>query len=225
MKVENWKEMKGYQFLELDEETQNRVITEVYKELFFEDTKKWSIGMVNVMEEYGINNYGTGNNRIEIALGMLNASITCLLQAFVNQNRRELQCYSEDTSFAANLSTNIYDLIDQIHQDVGSLITLQTMYSAALKHRREGKRHLLDPEGLTKPFTEEQLELNRKAKEENQRLWREGLVQQRQELEDAYWGRRPAPELEENWETAQMVMPLWSVGFRPEEENEESPHR
>ena len=99
------------------------------------------------------------------------------------------------------------------------------MYSAALKHRREGKRHLLDPEGLTKPFTEEQLELNRKAKEENQRLWREGLEQQRQELEDAYWGRRPAPELEENWETAQMVMPLWSVGFRPEEENEESPHR
>ena len=219
MKVENWREMKGTEFLELNEVDQNRVLTEVYKELFFDQTKKWSIEMIDVMEDYGINNYGTGNSRIEIALGMLNASITCLLQAFVNQNRQELQCFSEDTSFAANLSTNIYDLIDQIHQDVGSLITLQTMYSAALAHRREGKRHLLDPEGLTKPYSEEQLELNRKAKEENHRLWKEELDKQRQELEDSYWGRSTAPDLSDKWETAQLILPLWSVGYKPEEEN------
>ena len=205
----------------MDEETQNRVLTEVYRELFFRDTKEWGLEMINVMEQYGINDYARGNSRIEIALGMLNASITCLLQAFTNQNRQELQCFSEDTQFAADLSTTIYDLINNIHQDTGDLIALQTMYSAALAHRREGKRHLLDADGLTKPFSEEQLELEREVKEKNYRLWKEDLEEQRQELEDAYWGRIPAPPLEEDWDSAQMVMPLWSAGFMTTAELEE----
>ena len=217
MHVENWKELKASEYLQLDEVEQNRILTKIYEELFFKDVQAWGVEMINVMEAYGINDYSTGSSRVEIALGMLNASITALLQLFSVQNRQELQALSEDTVFAANLSTSIYDLVNQMQSDVGALLDLQTCYHAALAHRREGNRNLLAADGTTKPYSNAVLEKEREYKEQAERQWKQELQQQRQELEDAYWGRRPTPELEEGYGSAQMIIPLWAAGFKPEE--------
>lgn len=213
------KQITSGQYLEMTEEEQLKVMTEIYRELFFRNVKDYGLEFINVAEDYGINDYVNGNARIEIAFGMLNAAIGMLYQTFTNQNRAELQSLSEGTEFAARISTELFDLINQMQEDTHTAIGLQTWYHAALAHRRESKRHLVDADGTTVPFTEHEIEQGRKAKEEHHLQWKEELEAQRQEMEDGYWGKRELPELPEGYGSAQLVMPLWSAGFRPEEEN------
>ena len=218
MTVKDWGKITGAEFLAMNEVEQARVLTHIYRELFFNSVKDYGCEFINVAEDYGINNYATGSSRIEIAFGMLNAAVGMLHQAFTNQNRVELQCLSKETEFAAAVSTELYDCINQMQQDMQTVVELQTWYHAALSHRREGKRHLVDGEGTTEPFTEQEIERDRQAQEQQQQQWKEELEKERQELEDAYWGKRTPPELPEGYSSGQLLIPIWSTGFMSTEE-------
>ena len=212
-------QIKGSDFMAMDPAQQAKVLTEVYRTLFFEDVKGWALEGVNILDELGINDYASGHSRIELPLGIMTACIGLLHQCFTTQNRAELQCLSESTEFAAGLSTEIFDHINHLQAVMEQLVTLQTYYFAALKHRKESNRHLINEEGDTRLFSEEELQQDAAVKAEQERLFKERLNEQRAELERAYWGQAEPPELPKEYSSSQLPMPLWSVGFKPEEGN------
>ena len=211
-------QIKGSDYLAMDPAEQAKVLTEIYRTVFFEDVKGWSVYGIDLLEELGVNDYAEGHARMELPLGLMNTCIAILHQCFVEQNRAELQCLSKDTEFTANLSTQIYDTIDTIKALTDELINLQTYYFAGLKHRKESNRHLINAEGDTVPFSKEELAKDAKVKAERDKRFKQQLEQQRAELEAVYWGTAQPPELDEGYSTAQLPLPLWSVGFRPEEQ-------
>lgn len=212
-------QIKGSDYLAMDPAQQAKVLTEVYRTLFFEDVKAWSLEGINILEELGINDYQSGHARTELPLGLMNACVAALHQCFTEQNRAELQCLSAGTEFAAGLSTEIFDHINHLQAVMEQLVTLQTYYFAALKHRKESKRHLINEEGDTVLFSEEELTKDAEAKAKRDLYFKERLAEQRAELERVYWGQSEPPELSEEYSSSQLPMPLWSVGFRPEEGN------
>lgn len=84
------KDISGAAFLEMDREEQLKVLTEVYRSLFFDDVKQWSVQTIDVLEAVGVNDYEEGHSRIEIVLGYLNACAAVMQQAFETQHRHEL---------------------------------------------------------------------------------------------------------------------------------------
>ena len=210
-------QIKGSDFLEMEPAEQATVLTEIYRTVFFEDVKAWSLEGINILEELGINDYQSGHARTELPLGLMNACVAALHQCFTEQNRAELQCLSAGTEFAAGLSTEIFDHINHLQAVMEQLVTLQTYYFAALKHRKESNRHLINVDGETELFSEEEIAKDIAAKAERDRYFKERLAEQRAELERVYWGEAEAPALEEGYDSAQLPLPMWSVGFRPEE--------
>ena len=122
----------GAAFLEMPREEQYRVLTEVYRELFFNDIKQWSAHAIDVLEAIGINDYESNHARIEVVLGYLHTCGLLMQQTFETQHRQELQCMTEDTQFGAQLAESIYDLSDQINKNISDLITVHTYYDALL---------------------------------------------------------------------------------------------
>ena len=211
-------QIKGSDYLAMDPAQQAKVLTEIYRTLFFEDVKGWSVYGIDLLEELGTNDYAEGHSRMEIPLGLMNTCIAVLHQCFVGQNRAELQCLSKDTEFTAGLSTQIYDTIDTIKALTDELINLQTYYFAGLKHRKESNRHLINAEGDTVPFSKEELAKDAKVKAERDKRFKQQLEQQRAELEAVYWGRAQPPPLGEDFDSAQLIIPIWAAGSRPEEQ-------
>ena len=146
-------------------EEQRRVLTTVYRELFWQSIQDWSQHAIDVLEEQGINDYEQGHSNVEIPLSFMRVSALLLQQAFTEQHRRELQVMNEDTQFAASLSESIYDHLSQIQKLTEDVVTLQSYYTAALKHRKESNVNLLDAEGNTKPYAAETIERERLVKE------------------------------------------------------------
>lgn len=211
-------QIKGSDFLEMNPAEQAKVLTEIYRELFFRDIKEWSLYGLDLMEELGVNDYQAGHSRIEIPLGLMNTCIALLHQCFIGQNRAELQCLSKETEFTASLSTQIFDTVNAIKALTDELINLQTFYHAGLQHRKESNRHLVNAEGDTVEFSKEELAKDARVKAEQDRHFKQQLEQQRAELEASYWGRVAPPPLGEGYDSAQLIIPIWAAGFRPEEQ-------
>ena len=209
----------GSDYLEMSEEEQRRVMTEVYRNLFFREIQSWTQYSFDVVEEAGINDYESGHARIEIPIAFVRSCAMMLKQAFMEQHRSELQCLSADTEFACQLAEAIFDRADCLSKIAEELTTLQGYYHSALMHRKESKANLLDAEGNTKPYSAEAIAREQLLAEQHEKEWQQELQRQRDQLEAAYWGKRSLPEIPEGYTSSQTVMPLWSVGFKPEEEN------
>ena len=201
------------EYQQMTEEEQLKVMTEVYRELFFRNIQDWSQHAIDVIEEQGINDYQEGHSNVEIPLAFLRVSATLLHQCFTEQHRRELQVMNADTEFAASLSESIYDHLTEIQRLTEDMVTLQTYYSAALSHRKESKANLLDAEGNTKPYSAEMLERDRLIKLQAEQEWRQQLRAERAELERVYSGEQEPRELDEGWDSCQLPLPLWTAGY------------
>ena len=212
-------QITGTDYLEMSVEEQRRVLTEVYREVHFNDVQAWSQYAFDVIEEAGINDYENGHSRIEIPIAFLRSTAMMLKQCFMEQHRSELQCLSEDTEFACQLAEAIFDRANELSRLAEDVVTLQGYYHAALQHRKESNANLLDAEGNTRPYSPEVIAKEQLLAEQREQEWKQDLQRQRGELEDAYWGKRSLPEVPEGYTSSQLVMPLWSVGFKPEEEN------
>lgn len=209
----NLEKITGEQYLSMTDEEQLRVMTEIYRELYFKDIQSWSLYSVDVLEELGTNDYDSGHSRLEIPLGFLRSCSKILEQAFTNQSRHELQVMTEATEFGAELSNAIYDQAVEIGKLVEDMITYQTYYHATLQHRADHRVHLLNQDGDTQPYSAEEIKRIELIDTQDKNAWRESLRQQRKELSDAYWGRAPMPELHEEQTHCQCVLPLWEAGF------------
>jgi len=206
-------QITGAAFLQMDREEQYRVLTEVYREQFFEDVKQSSVQAIDVLEAVGVNDYAQGHSRIEIVLGYLNACSAVMRQAFETQHRHELQCMDKDTQFGAQLAESMYDLSAEIRKQIDNLITVQTYYAAVLGHRRDNNVNLLDAEGNVSPYKPEVLERERLLQEEHEQQWKQRLRAERAELERVYWGQQEPAPLPEGHDSAQLPLPLWTAGF------------
>lgn len=206
-------QITGDDYKNMTEEEQLKVMTEVYRELFFRSTGHWAFHAVDVLEEEGINDDESGHSRPEVPLGYLRACSLILKQAFTDQHRAELQCLSADTEFACQLAEAIYDRADEICKAVEDMILLQTYYSAALSHRKLSNVYLLDADGSTKPYSAETLARQAMLQQEQQERWKQEVRAERAELERVYRGEQAPPQLDEGYDTAQLPLPLWSVGF------------
>ena len=198
---------------QMTEQEQLKVMTEVYRELFFRSVQDWSQHAIDVIEEQGVNDYEEGHTRVEIPLAFMRVGALLLQQCFTDQNRHELQVMSEDTSFAAELSESIYDHLSEITKLIENVVTLQGYYHTALQHRKESKAHLLDGEGNTKPYPPEMLERERLLQLEIEEEWKQNLRAERAELERVYRGEQEPPELDEGYDWCQLPLPLWTAGF------------
>ena len=201
------------EYQQMTEEEQLKVMTEVYRELFFRNLQDWSLHAIDVMEAQGINDYEEGHSRLEVPLAFLRVSATVLHQCFTEQHRRELQVMNEDSQFAASLTESIYDHLTEIQKLTEDMVTLQTYYSAALSHRKESNANLLDAEGNTKPYSAELLERERLIKLQAEEEWRQDLREMRSELERVYRGEQEPAPLEEGLDNAQLPLPLWTAGY------------
>ena len=207
-------QITGGEYQQMTEEEQRKVLTEVYRELFFRDVQDWTQYSFDVIEQAGINDYEAGHARIEIPIAFLRSTAMMLKQCFTDQHRAELQCLSEDTEFACQLAEAIFDRADELSKLAEDVLTLQGYYHAALKHRKESNCNLLDVEGNTRPYAAETIERERLMKEEVEREWKADIQRQRDELERSYWGKAQPPEIDEGYDYAQLIMPLWAAGFR-----------
>ena len=201
------------EYQQMTEEEQLKVMTEVYRELFFRNVQDWSQHAVNVIEEQGINDYEEGHSRVEIPLAFMRVGALLLQQCFTSQHRHELQVMNENTQFAASLTESIYDHLTEIQKLSEDVVTLQTYYYAALQHRKESKANLLDAEGNTKPYPPEMAERERLLDMEREEEWKQQLRAERAELERVYKGEQEPPELEEGYDSCQLPLPLWTTGF------------
>ena len=201
------------EYQQMSEEEQLKVMTEVYRELFYRSVQDWSQHAIDVIEYQGINDYQEGHSNVEIPLAFLRVSALLLQQCFTEQHRRELQVMNADTEFAASLSESTYDHLTEIQRLPEDLVTLQTFYSAALSHRKESNANLLDAEGNTKPYSPEMIERERLLKQQAEEEWKQNLRAERAELERVYRGEQEPPELEEGYDSCQLPLPLWSTGF------------
>ena len=199
--------------LEAPREEQYRVLTQVYRELFFNDIKQWSTHAIDILEAIAANGYQEARLKIEVVLGYLHTCGLLLQQTFETQHRQELQCMTEDTQFGAQLAESIYDLSDQINKNISDLITVHTYYDALLKHRKENSVNLLNAEGDTKPYSDEELAKQKYYARCAEEEYVEYIRDQRAVLEGSYWGEAAPPPLEEDEDSAQLVMPLWLAGF------------
>lgn len=206
-------QISGAEFLAMPVEEQRRVLTDIYRELFWSDVQSWSQDAITVLDELGVNDYEKGRANIEIPLAFLQVSGVLLHQCFTEQHRNELQVLSEDTQFAASLSESIYDTLSEIRKLTKDVLTLQGYYHAALAHRKESNVNLLDADGNTKPYAPEVIEKEQLLAEQREQEWKERLRAQRAELERVYWGKQKPAPLEEGYDSAQLVLPLWSAGF------------
>ena len=199
----------GAEFLAMPMKEQMSVLTEVYRELSFGETKRWSLKSIDVLEAMGVNDEETGVANVEMMIGMLVASAKLLQQAFTRQNRLELQVMDANTQFAADLTTAMYDRANEATALADELATLQTYYSAALMHRRENKWHLVNQEGELKPYTEEEIAKGERLEAKELQEYDEWLAKERDIHLKAYWGEGPLPELDEDQECCQLVIPVW----------------
>ena len=205
--------IKGQDYLAMSEEEQLKVLTEVYRELFFRDVQGWTQYAFDVVEEAGINDYESGQARIEIPIAFVRSCAMMLKQCFTDQHRAELQCLSEDTEFACQLAEAIFDRADELSKIAEDVLTLQGYYHAALFHRKESKANLLDAEGNTKPYSAEAIAREHLLAEQSEQEWKQQLREERAELERVYRGEQEPPALEEGYESAQLPLPLWTAGF------------
>ena len=148
-----------------------------------------------------------------MVLGYLHTCGLLMQQTFETQHRQELQCMTEDTQFGAQLAESIYDLSDYINKKISDLITIHTYYDALLKHRKENSVNRLNAEGDTKPFSDEELAKQKYSARCAEEEYVQYIREQRAVLEASYWGEAAPPPLEENEDSAQLVMPLWLAGF------------
>lgn len=197
----------------MNEEEKLRVMTEVYRELFHKSVVDWSQEAVNVLGELGINDEDSYQSRLEIPLASLRTCSVMLKYAFTEKNRQELQALTEDTQFGAELSGNIYDSASSVVKLVDDIILHQTYYHAVLMNRKESKTHLLNSEGDTKPFTAEEIKRGELIEAQNDTAWREDVRTQRKEMSDNYWGRKALPEISDEYEYEQTIIPLLEAGY------------
>ena len=176
-------EITGAEYTAMSEAEQLKVLTEVYRQLCFDNITTVSLRAIDVLESMGINDYESGSSRIELPLGFLRTSAQLIKQCFVEQHRHELQVMSAETEFAAALSESIYDRAAQLQDLIEDLVTLQTYYSACLMHRKESNVHLIDEDGTTVPYSKESIERERLKAEEQDEYWKQNIREQRAELE------------------------------------------
>ena len=206
-------QITGKDYKEMSQEEQYKVLTEIYRELFFKDIQGWSQYAFDVVEEAGINDYESGRSRIEIPIAFVRSCSIMLKQCFMEQHRAELQCLSEDTEFPCKLAEAIFDRADELSKIAEDLTTLQGYYHAALLHRKESKVNLLDAEGNTKPYPPEVVAREQLLEEEHEQQWIEDLRAQRAELERVYRGEQEPAPLQEGYDSCQLPLPLWTAGF------------
>lgn len=206
-------QITGAEYSKMSEEDQLRVMTEVYRELFWRSIQDWSQHAIDVIEEQGINDHEAGESNVQIPLAFMRTCALLLQQCFTNQHRRELQAMSEDTQFAASLAESIYDHVTEIQKLSEDVVTLQSYYSACLSHRKESKVNMIDEDGTTVPYSEEALMQEELIREEHEREWKKEIRKQRAELERVYTGEQEPDPLEDGYDSAQLPLPLWTVGF------------
>jgi len=206
-------QITGADYKAMPVEEQRRVLTEVYRELFFRDVQSWTQYAFDVVEDAGINDYETGHSRIEIPIAFVRSCSMMLKQAFMQQHRAELQCLSEDTEFACQLAEAIFDRADELSKIAEDVLTLQGYYHAALLHRKESKANLLDAEGNTKPYSAEAIAREHLLAEQREQEWKQQLREERAELERVYRGEQEPAPLGEDYDSAQLPLPLWTAGF------------
>lgn len=206
-------QITGEQYRQMTKAEQLKVMTEVYRELFFRDVQDWTQYSFDVIEQAGINNYDEGHARIEIPIAFLRSTAMMLKQCFMQQHRSELQCLSEDTEFACQLAEAIFDRANELSKLAEDVLTLQGYYHAALMHRKESNANLLDAEGNTAAYSAEVIAKEQLLAEQREQEWKQQLRAERAELERVYNGEvEPAP-LEEGYDSAQLPLPLWAAGF------------
>ena len=206
-------QITGTDYLEMSVEEQRRVLTEVYREVHFNDVQAWSQYAFDVIEEAGINDYENGHSRIEIPIAFLRSTAMMLKQCFMEQHRSELQCLSEDTEFACQLAEAIFDRANELSRLAEDVVTLQGYYHAALQHRKESNANLLDAEGNTRPYSPEVIAKEQLLAEQREQEWKQQLRAERAELERVYNGEQEPAPLEEGYDSAQLPLPLWAAGF------------
>ena len=203
----------GNDYLAMPEEEQLKVMTQVYRELFFQDVQGWSRYAFDVVEEAGINDYEAGQSRIEIPIAFVRSCAMMLKQCFMEQHRHELQCLSADTEFACQLAEAIFDRADELSKIAEDVVTLQGYYHAALLHRKENKANLVDAEGNTCLYSAETIAREEQLKLQAEEEWKQGLRAERASLERVYQGlEEPAP-IEEGYDSCQLPLPLWTAGY------------
>ena len=205
--------IKGQDYLAMTAEEQLKVLTQIYRELFFRDVQGWTQYSFDVIEDAGINDYDKGHARIEIPIAFLRSTATMLKQCFMEQHRSELQCLSKDTEFACQLAEAIFDRADELSKLAEDVVTLQSYYHSALMHRKESNANLLDAEGNAKFYPPEVIAREQLLAEQREEEWKQQLRAERAELERVYRGEQEPPPLEEGYDTAQLPLPLWTAGY------------
>ena len=200
-------------YKEMSQEEKYKILTEIYRELFFKDVQSWSQYAFDVVEEAGINDYENHRSRNEIPIAFIRSCSMMLKQCFIEQHRAELQCLREDTEFACKMAEAIFDRNDEVSKIAEDLTTLQGYYHAALLHRKESKVDLLDAEGNTKPYSPEVIAKEQLLAEQCEQEWKQQLRAKRAELERVYRGEQEPAPLEEGFDSAQLPLPLWTAGF------------
>ena len=154
MNIENDLTMGELEQLPLEERQKKE--HEIAQEVFFELVKERSIQAIDILTGLGTNDYEQGHSKIEIPLGIAWGCIHALKDVMEKQARTELQVQTERTEYGAKLANESSDLISAIHGGMAELIQSQCEYFSLLYNRRMN-RHLLDSEGKTTPYTDEEL--------------------------------------------------------------------
>ena len=198
----------------LSAEDIGKVIYDTATTNHFEAIKQWSLWFIDFVDEnHLINNYKRGTFMREAGLGMLRAVVDIWLQSSEIQGRMELQAMTEASQFGVELSDYGNDLARELQRLVDEISSVELAYKAVLVGR-QNDIHFLNGQADHVSFSEEekQAELEQEAQQFDE--WQAEMRRQRAELEAAYWGKAEPPELtEEEGDSAQLVLPLWSAGY------------
>lgn len=154
--MKDFKDMTVGEYRELPEEEQHKVEHKVSTELFFRLAKDRAVQAIDILEGLGINDYENGYSRTEIPLGIAWGCIKALKISLDEQARAEMQVHTERTDYGSQLAAHSSDITDTLYKCIEELIATQCEYFSVLSNRK-AKRHLLNDEGETIPYTAEEL--------------------------------------------------------------------
>ena len=193
-----------------------KMIHNIAKEEAYEEIQRYSLGTIDFLDKHQlVNDYSTGVSRREPMLGILASVARIYSQSTEDQGRRELQTQTEHSQHATELTTYATDLSSALVKIVYEIISIEMEYVAVLKGRRFGV-HYTDDEGTHVPYSAEEVARETEIYNQREEDQKQYLEHVRQVHEDNYWGRGQLPEIEAGG-LAQTILPLWSVGYTPEQ--------
>ena len=197
-----------------------QIVYQMRADEYFEDSKYWSIWLLDFIEAAGlVNDQRTGTSRREAVTGFLRLCTELYKQSANDMYRRELQTQTRQSQYGMKICEETSEIADALAELAGRALLADADYASILQGRR-CDYHFTDAEGNGVPYSKAELRAIEKADYEYYESYQQQLQQDRQVLEDAYWNKGELPEVEPGG-IVQLVIPLWSVGFTPEKAKEE----